>query len=180
MNPTLAFDALLTDPRYAEVAAELQTMLPTWFRDQADASARTTSHMVDVLRDHIGSHQFGGIAPAEVPDWLRLSVLDALVNWITGRAEMCRHAPDPLAPQPVLAAAWRPGLVACAACAHLFRLRRGSDAEATCDACGHRCAGLEAGDGIHPAFIQAGSLLFQYGVCGSCAPPDASTASDDQ
>ncbi|SCL20480.1 hypothetical protein [Micromonospora inyonensis] len=76
--------------------------------------------------------------------------------------------PAPAAP--VVAAAWKPGLIVCHACTYLTALPRGSDRDRTCDACGRVCAGVEHGDGIHPGMVQLGPLVYQYGVCGDCKP----------
>lgn len=68
------------------------------------------------------------------------------------------------------AAAWRPGLVVCAACLVLLTLPARSVATRTCDGCGHVCAGVDAGDPIHPCAVGFGSLIYRFGVCGGCRP----------
>src|SRR5690349_12137455 len=138
MNLALILDKLMTHPYYREIAAELQAIVPPGSVDQAGAATRDAA------------------ALAEAP---------ATAAGFPG-ASTCRHSPDPNAPQPVFAAAWKPGLITCAGCVHLLSLRKGSAADSTCDACGHQCAGPEEGDGIYAAMVQVGPLVFQYGVCG--------------
>jgi hypothetical protein len=170
MNLALILDALITHPHYREIVTELQALAPSGFADQATAASQDAAQLSEALAALSGAGPFrrSHPDPAQVPDWLRLSTLDALAGWLTGAASTCRHSPDPGLPQPVFAAAWRPGLITCAACMHLLTLRSGSVADSTCDACGHHCTGPDDGDGVYPAMTQIGALVFQYGVCEGC------------
>lgn len=67
-------------------------------------------------------------------------------------------------------AAWRPGLISCAWCApFLFKAKRGSELDRTCDRCGRVVTG-EPGDLILPARVTYGSTVYMFGVCGDCVP----------
>lgn len=173
MNLALAFDDLLTDPRLGSVVDEMRAALPAWLGDQFDAAADDTMTITRAMGQRLDGAKEGFLPATAVPDWLRLSLLSTLTDWILGKGETCRHNPHSDTPQPLLAAAWRPGLVACTECVHLFRLVPGSDKEATCDGCGHRCTGPDNDDGIHPAVIRCGLMVFQYGACRSCVKPIA-------
>lgn len=170
MNPTLALDALLTDPHFPQIAAKLEHLIPTSFLDQVAAAGAHTS----VIRDKVSAlldadpADSGWLPAAQVPDWIRLAAYDTLARWFAGTIDTCRHNPVPDHPQPVSAAAWKPGLIVCLACTHLLKCRPGSLEERTCDGCGHECTGPENDDGIWPALTQAGVLLYEYGVCGDC------------
>ncbi|MDN5751364.1 MAG: hypothetical protein L0H64_23170, partial [Pseudonocardia sp.] len=89
-------------------------------------------------------------------------------GWAIGTADTCTHQPHPDRPQPVHAAAWRPGLIACSRCPHLLALARHDVRDRTCDGCGHQCAGPDHGDGIRPVMIAAGALSYAVGVCRDC------------
>ena len=104
---------------------------------------------------------------SEVPAWARLSALDALGAFVGGSAHTCSHKLDPRRPQPILAAAWMPGLVTCAACTDFFA-GIDDEADATCDGCGHLCTGTEVGDGIRPMSLTLGYLTFMLGLCERC------------
>ena len=170
MSPTLALEALMMHPRYAELAERLRAGLPSHLVDQADAAAGHTDDIVAALTGLLGGRA-GATAPAQLEGWLRLGVIDAWLDYATGRAATCRHNPTARRPQPVLAAAWRPGLITCVGCAHLFTLPRNTDADRTCDCCGRVVAGSEAEDPMWPSLIQCGPLVFQYGTCTDCKPP---------
>jgi hypothetical protein len=108
------------------------------------------------------------IAHAAVPAWLRLSMLNALVVWASGRADTCLHQPTVHRPEPVFATAWKPNLVACGRCVPLTVLPRGSAADRTCDCCGRVTTGIENDDGIHPGRLAFGSMVFAFGACRDC------------
>lgn len=99
---------------------------------------------------------------AAVPGWLRLSALDAIASYLNGRAHTCPHLPR----LPVVAAAWRPGVAVCLQCMPVFHVADAT-VNATCDGCGHVCAGLPD-DPITPGIAQVGQLVFLYGVCRDC------------
>jgi hypothetical protein len=104
---------------------------------------------------------------ATLPGWAWLGALDTLVGWIQGTARTCLHTPHPERPEPVFAAAWRPGVVACRRCTHLLRVGS-AIRDATCDGCGHVCLGVAAGDGITPSAFPFGPLTFWAGACKDC------------
>ena len=170
MNLTLALDTLLTDTRYADELNQLRNLLPAGFLDQVDAAARDAKEVLHAIGDYIGADaSTSGWAPVDrFPEWLRLGALDALAGWVTGRAATCRHNPSPDRAQPVVAAAWKPGLVVCPDCLRMTACRPGSLADRTCDGCGHECAGPDVGDGIWTGLVHVGVLVYQYGVCGGC------------
>lgn len=167
---TLGMDELLTNPRYAHVGAALRKLAPTSFTDQADAAVDHTDELRDALAGVLAPEKFrrGWAEAADYPDWLRLGVLDAFAGWITGETATCLHAPDPMRPQPLFAAAWKPGLVTCIRCTHLLVQPSRSRADKLCDGCGHECAGPDAGDGVYPGVVQLGVMLYEFGTCTSC------------
>lgn len=168
-TPTLALEALMTHPRFPEIAAQIRATLPSHLVDQADAAASDTDGVMVALTSLFGGRT-GAATPGQLDGWLRLGVLDTWVGFMANRAATCRHNPHPLRPQPVFAAAWKPGLVTCAACVNLFRLPPGAAADMTCDACGRICGGGDTGDPIHPSLVQFGPMVFQYGTCPDCDP----------
>jgi hypothetical protein len=99
-----------------------------------------------------------------VPDWLRLPALQTLLTFADGQAETCQHA-HPDKPQPIYAAAWRPGLVTCGHCTHLFRLS--GPADHVCDRCGQH------DDTMHQLHLTHGALVYMAGVCTPCAKETA-------
>lgn len=172
MNLTLALEALMAHPDAGQIAAELRAQAPGPFLDQADAAARHAAHVLDQLGPKLDARP-EDVAAADIPGWLRLSLADALAGFLTGRADTCRHAPTPARPQLVAAAACKPGLVVCGACAHqLVAGPTGGPADRTCDRCGRVCSGLDD-DGISPGVVRYGPLVFTFGVCSDCLPPRA-------
>jgi hypothetical protein len=170
VTATLLMEHLMTHPRYPELVERLRAITPPAAVDQADAAAADALATLTAVVDRVGADGVHGIHPGDLPGWLRLSVLDAFTNWLSGRADTCRHNPTPQFPRPVFAAAWRPGLIICSACTHLVSLPRGTDADATCDGCGYRCGGVDAADPIYPSMVQLGPLVFMYGTCTGCTP----------
>lgn len=163
-SPTLVLEELMTHPRYPEIAAQLRAALPAHLVDQADAATDETLLFTKAMGELLGARS-GAAYPEDLPGWLRLGVLDAWCGYASGRARTCRHQPSAHTPQPVFAAAWKPDLITCGSCVFLFSIKKNSAADRTCDACGH-CAD----DGVYPAMIQFGPLVFQYGVCADCRP----------
>ena len=176
MNPALALEQLMLHPKLAQFAELARAAMPTALVDQVDAASDDAHQFMHAVARHVGDESAQYAAAQDVPEWVRLTLLDAFTTWASGRGSTCRHQPTPDRPEPVLAAAWRPGLVACMRCAHLTGLPSGSAKDRTCDRCGRVCAGLEHGDGIHPGMVQLGPLIYQYGTCRDCRP---STASDN-
>ncbi|MDG9673028.1 hypothetical protein [Micromonospora sp. DH14] len=163
MTPTLVLEQLMLHPRFNELATLTRAITPVGLVDQTD---RATEDARQVMAAE--GHGVKSVDASSVPGWLRLGLLDVYAQWAAGTADTCRHQPAVDRPMPVIAAAWRPGLVVCPACVHLTGLPRGADT--TCDACGHQCGDLAHGDGIYADMIQLGPLIYQYGTCGDCRP----------
>lgn len=165
---TLALDALMTwveglpPDEYLELVECVAAASPPGRFDQQIAAARD-SRLLSPRTVSPSATPSG----APTPDWVRLAALETFAEWVTGRGRTCMHAPDPDRPQPVIAAAWRPGLVVCAECLHLLcGLSRTEDAR--CDACGRVTTGVENRDGIRPYGTFIGPLTYRVGVCEDC------------
>jgi hypothetical protein len=167
-SPTLVLERAMLDPRFAQVVATIRAAMPSHQRDQADAAIDAATASVLKLNELISDDPTRVAQPGDIPGWLRLSVLDAFVSFAQGAAATCRHNPDPRYPTPVYAAVWKPGLITCGYCLHLFSLGRGSAADCTCDSCGRVCVGQDDSDAIHPGLIQLGPVVVQYGACSDC------------
>lgn len=163
----IRLDDLLCRPELAPLAEKMRARTPKWFSDQYDAAAADTNRGMESLAASYGTTP-GRAYPAGLPDWLRLGMLQAVAEWITGSARTCMHNPDAWHPQPVAAAAWKPGLVVCASCSFLFSVGHGSVKDRTCDGCGHVCAGPDADDPIYPSSVGYGPLAYMVGTCGDC------------
>lgn len=138
--------------------AELED--PEWVRE--------LDELVTSIRDRLP--EFSQTEWAPLPAWVRLQVLDTWTRWVHGQATTCAHWPVVERPELVAAALWRPGLVTCIDCG-VFMFRLTGAADATCDGCGHVCAGPDAGDPIHPCVLQFGPMLLSWGACQECRPP---------
>ncbi len=164
---TLAMEQMLLHPQFAELAQHCSAILGTAVADQHGAANHDARHLADQLGNHFDGTQIGG-GPDKVPGWRRLGVIETWIGHCSGTADTGRHNPNIRSPQPVVAAAWKPGLIACGACVQILAPRRNSVEDRTCDACGHECAGCDADDPIYPSVVQFGSLIYQFGVCTSC------------
>lgn len=164
---TLALDALLTHPRYPELVDWLRAITPVNVVDQADAAANDAHQLLTATAATLTGATTQASTPAQVPDWLRLGVVDALTTWTAGTGSTCPHVPTPDQAQPVLAAAWKPSLTTCTRCLHHWTLNRA--AALRCDACGRQCTG-HPDDPIHAGMIQLGPMLYQFGTCTGCRP----------
>lgn len=168
VNLALAYDELLHHPDLADIVKDAQTRIHAagygWLLDQADAATRHTN---DILTTAAAAHgnNILNLSLDQHPDWVRLGILDTLARWVTGQAATCVHAPHVMRPQPALAAAWKPGLIVCLACAHLLRLRRGSPKDRTCDGCGTVVPSTGA---IWSTAASHGGFVYQVGVCEPC------------
>lgn len=166
---TIALERLLLDPQLGKHLAALQQLTPGHVLDQFDAADRNAAAGFEAI-----GHVLGGTPQGwdlgEAPDWLRLEIVNRIAALITGTADTCLHSPGPSGPQPVFAAACKPNLIVCARCIHLLRMPTGSAADATCDRCGHVCAGLASDDGIYPGVSRYGLLTLMYGCCETCRP----------
>lgn len=173
---TLALDELLaalsTAP--AAVRAAAAELVPLHLRDQyAAASAEVDRAFADAAATQAATEVLGYIHWSDIPDWLRLGLADAIRGYTDATARTCLHTPDPRHPAPVVAAAWRPGLVCCPPCAAM-RLHLRGEADRRCDRCGRVVAGVEHDDGIHPVRIAYGPLIYLAGACGDCWGGEAS------
>lgn len=174
----VALDELLCDPAAAELLTRVRKAMPVSFRDQTDAAAGAVLRGMQQLAEREGTGPPSLRTPAGVPPWLRLNLLTAMVAWVTGEARTCLHAPHWSRPEPMFASAWRPDVVACAACCpHLHKLPRGSAADRTCDACGRVTAAPDVGGGIASGALACGDFVLLYGTCRDCTPDTAGTTS---
>ncbi|SQD96281.1 hypothetical protein FMEAI12_3560026 [Parafrankia sp. Ea1.12] len=155
--------AALTAADLVAIRGHIDTVAPGML-DQADAAAvAVEGRMQQYAAEHGALYRRA--AADEIPEWIRFGVVEALVTFSARRATTCQHAPDPARPQPVYAAAWRPGVIACAACCgFLFRLA--GDRDRTCDRCGH----IERERGVYPCSVALGPLTFMFGLCHECRP----------
>ncbi|MEU8327124.1 hypothetical protein [Micromonospora sp. NPDC048839] len=169
MTPTLALEQLMLHPLYGDLIGQIRAVTPTAHLDQDDAAAgHATQIMTAAAGPTLGTTDTHRLDPGDAPGWLRLGLLDTWIRWTTGTADTCRHQPTHDRPQPVIAAAWKPGLVVCPDCAMLTAAPRTADT--TCDACGHQCGDLASGGGIYAGMVQLGPLIYQYGTCADCRP----------
>jgi hypothetical protein len=167
-SPVLALDELLTDPP-EWLRAYAAEVLNTHVGDQFLAACRDAHHALKTISAVDPAARVDHPDPGQVEDWLRLGLLDTLLAWLTGKGRRtCMHAPHPARPEPVYAAAYKPGLVVCAQC--LPMLRVSGEADRACDACGHVCAGLEHGDPCYPIVLALGPFTYAAGACPACRP----------
>ena len=144
-------------------ATALRSAVPPHERDQGVAARNEAVRLAEAMEGKPG--QSRAVPGSAIPDWLRLGLLDVFSKWVAGKATVCLHNPVSARPEPVWAAAWRPGVVTCSRCLDLFRQL--GDADRTCDGCGHLCSG-DAGDQIRVASITLGTLVYRAGVCNDC------------
>ncbi|WP_433465802.1 hypothetical protein [Spirillospora sp. CA-128828] len=162
----LALDDILCDLT-PETLTAVGDRFPAWYRDQAQAAATQirTGLQNAAARGRVDHAE--DMPAREHPGWIRLSVLDTLVRWFAGTADTCLHNPHPSRPQPVASAAWKPGLIVCGHCTRLLGIGTDSEADRTCDACGHIVAGDDT-DPIYPFTVACGVLIHAAGVCANC------------
>ncbi len=158
---SIALVDTLTHTTPGELAALRRTLeqrpgMSAWL-DQAAAARADAIAVVPPDRES------GGDTPMDdLPGWLTLSVVEIHTRYALGKSATCPHAPRPARPQPVVAAAWRPGLVVCLPC--IGRLRPAGAEKYRCDSCGRDDPGIHAGRIVY------GPLMFMFGVCGDCSP----------
>jgi len=148
-------------------AAALRTTIPVDVRDQLDAASAEISQTVGLLGAHLGAEPIGLPAWAALPAWLRLSVTATLCSFAAGTASTCMHAPHLGRAEPLHAAVWRPGLIACSRCSHLLEVH--GPAAHTCDGCGRVCPPAHE-DGVRLVALAVGPVLFVTGTCSDCVP----------
>ena len=129
---------------------------PTALADQLTAAIREADRATRAM------HQTGAtrIAYLTAPTpWLasQLVRLFAAINDQSARG--CEHLAG--GPRVVMAAAWAPGLLACAHCAPA--LTPDEDEDGTCDKCRTQVPL------IHPRSVTVGPLVYAYGLCPDCA-----------
>jgi hypothetical protein len=162
-SPALALDEFLSRLTPTDREA-MRNAAPVALLDQVEAAEAEVDQLVRIV-GRFADSSFAELDYADVSEWVRLSVADTLLRFHRGTHDTCTHNPSPARPQPVLASAWRPGLVTCGRCTHLFKAT--GDADRTCDRCGRVCAGLP-GDGIHSCTLTFGALGYFYGLCVDC------------
>lgn len=140
-----------------------QAAIPVGLRDQLHAAATHNQATVGRTATARNGERFE-LNHNQVPEWIRLSVSETLGRFVFGKADVCTHDLQPSRPQPLVMAAWRPGLVACQHCTHLFDLPAGSVADRTCDGCGR-----VFDEGLFPAMFVVGPITFLAGLCGDCS-----------
>jgi len=163
---TVALDELL-EKLTPEMVAEIHRHAPAGLVDQLAAAHRDSVAILEAIENRSARHVPG----SSIDDWLRLGLLDTFLTWASGHARVCIHAPDFRRPEPVWAAAWKPGLVVCTRCTRLLKVF--GDADKTCDRCGRITAGVEANDPIYTLTTLLGSFTYQAGACRDCLPEDA-------
>lgn len=149
-----------------EQAAAFRAMTPTWLLDQTDSTVEQIRRNISTAKA-AGAIKTAALAVEQHPGWIRLGICDALVTWWCGQHSTCMHDPHPMRPRPVLAAAWKPGLVVCGRCEYLLRLPEGSEADRTCDGCGRVVTG-RGEDLMYPLVVAAGVLGYSVGACRDC------------
>lgn len=163
----LALESILMRPDAGEILAAFNGLVPSWLADQCRAATRDASDLLQRAAETLDNQVRAG-NPGDIPGWARLGLLTAWCEWVADSASTCMHSPNPRSPQPVIAAAWKPGLIACPGCTHLLALPRGGVADRTCDGCGRVVAGADAGDPIYPTNVAFGELIWMAGTCTDC------------
>lgn len=143
---------------------------PAAWRDQAAAAAAEANRLAPhtAVGGQLRLNTYAG-----TPGWLLIGMTDAYARYGLGEAATCIHYPHPSRPQPVAAAAWRPGFVSCVACIPRHFKLAGRKAF-VCDGCGREdVERMRAGRAVY------GDMVFMFGVCRDCAPdvfPDEGAA----
>jgi hypothetical protein len=160
--------------RVFHTAVELDEYLAN-LTDEDRAQLRPNVGLVDQVRkaqsdgiaerEKVLGHKARWVPHGGLPEWVRLGMYDTMLKWHEGRVLTCIHMPRPEQPEPVYAAAWKPGAVVCAPCKHMLAVT--GIADTICDGCGHQCKGMPD-DGIMPVTAFCGALAYQMGVCGAC------------
>jgi hypothetical protein len=151
-------DQLLHDPELRpvldKIAAGSRSKAGSSFVDQLHAARRDADALLDRMQPE-ATH-----GPA--PDWMRMATTAALVSWgVFREAVTCSHQPDPARPQPVYAAAFRPGLVTCQQC--IPALIHGTDPH-HCDRCGETKT-----ETCLMGSMQLGTMTWLFHICPSCS-----------
>jgi hypothetical protein len=167
---TVKLDELLTSREARREYRAFVAGLPLEGRREAEVMKRRVAEIEAQARERVGraGRSVSRVAPGRTPEWVRLGALNALAAWLSGTARTCGHVPAPNAPFPLVACAWKPGLVVCVACTSSVSAGLSARQDATCDGCGKVTAGPDAGDPIFPGALVFGCVTFFYGTCTGC------------
>jgi hypothetical protein len=141
--------------------------------DQVDAAARDVRVAARRMVEKGWMWSLEHHTYASYPGWLRLGALTAFLSWMLGMSETCLHSPAPQHPEPIIAAAWRPGRMVCGrslTCGRLLALVPNSDQDRTCDSCKRVTAGTDE-DSLSPGVLVSGAFSYVYGTCSDCPVP---------
>lgn len=166
----LEMDEVFCDPQmYRQLLDYLASPEVVAQVDQEALAQRdaTLEALTEAFVDRHGG-QIRLVEHSKISDWIRLGAVSALAQWVAGESKSCMHIPSPRnTPFPVIAAAWKPGLVVCPQCQHLIA-GLSAEEEMRCDCCG-RITTMEEG-GIYPLSISTGAIMYRAGSCASCIP----------
>jgi hypothetical protein len=163
----VALDDLICHPNAGPLVAALRALTPVDLLDQGDAASDEVAAGFQRVADLGLMAHHEALPASEHPTWVRLGALSAVTVWVAGHGSTCMHSPRPERPRPIAAAAWRPGLVTCGQCTHLFNIKDAAK-DATCDGCGRVTTGTANNDGIWPSLVQVGFLTWTFGACKDC------------
>jgi hypothetical protein len=159
----------LTDEQRAALVADIAAASPPGLVDQLAAATTQARAAITRLGGQDGTTD-------DLPDPIVVSVLDLIIRWATGKAQLCVHHPDLRRPQPVLAAGWgnsrgtwwsnRPNRQT--DCPHLLRQPRGSDANYRCDLCG-----TVDREHLSTTTVAWAGMLYGFATCQHCAAQHA-------
>jgi hypothetical protein len=156
-----------------EMVAVIAHTQPVGRRDQLVAAAAEAIAIAKQGMEATGGGEAHELQHDNVPGWIRLGLLDTLIQFGAGTGRTCIHMPHIDRPQPVWSCAWKPGLVVCAACTPLLKAVGVMDQ--TCDRCGHVCDGVDAGDPIYALGVVLGPLTYSAGACNDCCDNGTTT-----
>lgn len=159
----LVLDDLFCHPDAAELLRAIRDagVVPSWLEDQFAAAGDQARGGAEALVVTGRMHRGPKMPTVDHPEWVRLGLFHTFSAWVLGRGSTCMHSPVVTRPEPLFAAAWRPLLMVCGQCGHLFNIGN-PEKDRTCDGCG------VVGDTIYPAMAQAGFITYMFGVCDQC------------
>lgn len=152
-----AVDSLMSDPEVNALLLRLSLSAGT--KDQYQAAVNQAV-ILTVRAIQSGFLDIGGW---DHPEWVRDGAFSTLSLWATNTASTCQHCPSPSRPAALYGAAWKPRLVACEKCTHLFVLPGKGDL--TCDGCGVITGGP---DEMSSSIVRLGMLTWMFGICRDC------------
>lgn len=148
-------DRLLHDPKLRPILATIAAGFPaeSWFVDQLNAARRDADALLDRMQPECSGR---------APDWVRVGATAAAVRWgVLDDVATCSHQPHHDRPEPVYAAAFRPGLVTCQQC--IPALLHGASPY-HCDRC--RETHVEI---CLMGSMQLGVMTWLFHICRSCS-----------